>query len=270
MKKPKRLRKGDRVAVLSPSWGGPSICPHIYEKGLENLRLFGLQPVEYPTARMAAQELYEYPEIRARDINRAFGDPAVKGIISTIGGSDSVRILKFLDRDLIRKNPKLFMGYSDFTSPSTWVHQTGLVTFNGPAVMAGFSQLQSFTGEYRAYLESYLFDPRETLVLPQFPAYSDGYPPWSDVKNTGLVNPLKPSDGLHFIQGEGIHEGVMFGGCIEVLEMLKGTEYWPAPDFWEGKILFLETSEDKPPVDYIRYWLRNYGVMGVFDRIAGI
>ena len=52
--------------------------------------------------------------------------------------------------------------------------------------------------------------------------------------------------------------------------MLKGTDYWPDREFWNGRILFFETSEDKPSVDNVTYWLRNYGVMGVFDRIAGI
>nr|WP_235956627.1 hypothetical protein [Pseudoalteromonas sp. Isolate6] len=52
--------------------------------------------------------------------------------------------------------------------------------------------------------------------------------------------------------------------------MLKGTEYWPSPSFWQDKLLFLETSEDKPSQDYIRFWLRNYGVMGVFEKVSGL
>ncbi len=270
MIKPETLKPGDPVAVLSPSWGGPSVAPHIYESGLNTLRELGLKPVEFPTARMDADELYRHPELRAEDINNAFADEKVKGIISTIGGSDSVRILKYLDRDIIRNNPKFLMGYSDFTTITTFVNQLGLVAFNGPSVMAGFSQWESFTPAYRNYLKTFLFNPPEEGTLPVFSAYSDGYPEWSDRANTGKLNPLRDSDGLHFLQGKHSVRGSLFGGCIEVMDMLKGTDFWPESKFWDGRILFLETSEDKPSVDYVTYSLRNYGVMGVFDRIEGL
>ena len=52
--------------------------------------------------------------------------------------------------------------------------------------------------------------------------------------------------------------------------MMKGTEFWPAPDFWNDRIFFLETSEEKPSLDNVKYVLRNYGVMGIFDRITGL
>lgn len=67
-----------------------------------------------------------------------------------------------------------------------------------------------------------------------------------------------------------VTKGQSFGGCISVLEFLKGTERWPKPEFWQGKILFLETSEDKPTVDQVTYILRNYGMQGIFDQLAGL
>jgi hypothetical protein len=66
MTKPNALKPGDRIAVVSQSWGGPAAFPHIYEAGLRNLRELGLEPVEFPTARMDAAELYAHPELRAR------------------------------------------------------------------------------------------------------------------------------------------------------------------------------------------------------------
>jgi len=65
-------------------------------------------------------------------------------------------------------------------------------------------------------------------------------------------------------------EGLLFGGCIEVLEFLKGTTYWPEEEFWNDKILFLETSEEKPSPRQVGYMLRNYGIQGVFSRIRGL
>jgi len=54
------------------------------------------------------------------------------------------------------------------------------------------------------------------------------------------------------------------------LEFVKGTPYWPRPDFWEGKILFLETSEEKPSITNVQRWLRNYGLHGIFGKIGGL
>ncbi|MBB6479763.1 S66 family peptidase [Spirochaeta isovalerica] len=269
MLKPERLKKDDTIAVISPSWGGPGLYPYIFDKGLENLKEMGFRIKEYPTARMSADELHRNPELRAQDINKAFADREVKGIITSIGGDDSARVLRYLDTDIILNNPKLFMGYSDTTGYTSYLNQKGLVIFNGPAVMAGFSQLGSFPPEYRRYLEKFLFDEWSTLELPHFPSYSDGYLPWCE-ENAGKIIPPVTDEGMRWLQGEKKSSGTLWGGCIEVLEMLKGTEFWPEPSFWEGKILFFETSEDNPSVDYVRYWLRNYGVMGVYDKIEGL
>jgi muramoyltetrapeptide carboxypeptidase LdcA involved in peptidoglycan recycling len=136
--------------------------------------------------------------------------------------------------------------------------------------MAGFSQFKSFNPEYQKYIRDYLLSSKENVLLPEFSQFSDGYASWGDKNNVGKLNEFKENDGLHFIQGNGKSSGKLFGGCIEVLEMMKGTDYWPHKEFWNKKILFLETSEDKPSIDYVHYWLRNYGVIGVFDRISGI
>jgi muramoyltetrapeptide carboxypeptidase LdcA involved in peptidoglycan recycling len=219
---------------------------------------------------MNDRELFANPELRANDINRAFSDPKIQGIISSIGGSDSARILQYLDIELLKNNPKFIMGYSDFTTINTWLNQHGLVTFNGPSVMAGFAQYGSFKEEYQKYLNDYLFKKNDKVILPTFSDYWDGDLSWGEKENTGRLNILKENDGLHFLNGSGKCKGKLFGGCIEVLEMLKGTDFWPEKDFWDNKILFLETSEEKPSIDYVKYWLRNYGVMGVFDRISGL
>jgi muramoyltetrapeptide carboxypeptidase LdcA involved in peptidoglycan recycling len=81
---------------------------------------------------------------------------------------------------------------------------------------------------------------------------------------------LQRDDGCRLIQGEGIVSGELFGGCIEVLDFLKGTDFWPSKDFWDGKILFFEISEAKIPVEPVKWTLRNYGVQGIFDKVAAI
>src|SRR5213594_120986 len=114
--KPNRLKAGDTVASLSPSWGGPAIFPRIYELGVRNLKAnFHLQIKEYPTTRGDPELLHGNPEMRAKDVNSAFSDREVAGIISSIGGDDSIRILSYLSKEAIKSNPKVLMGYSDTT-----------------------------------------------------------------------------------------------------------------------------------------------------------
>lgn len=96
-----KLKKGDKVAVIAPSSGKSEKFPIVYKEGIKNIEeFFGLTVVEYPTTHMNDEHLYNHPELRAKDINSAFADPSIRGIITTIGGDDSVRILPFLDKNI--------------------------------------------------------------------------------------------------------------------------------------------------------------------------
>jgi len=112
-KKPEKLKEGDAVAIVSPSWGGPSVFPYIYENGLKVLQEWGLKIKEFPTARMDAAFTRANPQVRAKDINDAFADQEIKAVFTSIGGDDSVRILPSLDKKIIVENPKILIGYSD-------------------------------------------------------------------------------------------------------------------------------------------------------------
>lgn len=72
--KPEKLKQGDTVGIVSPSWGGPSIFPHIYDSGIHVLEKMGFKIKEFPSARKDAEFLYNNPEFRAKDINDAFSD----------------------------------------------------------------------------------------------------------------------------------------------------------------------------------------------------
>lgn len=270
MRKVTRLAQGSTVAIVSPSWGGPATFPHVFDRGVEELRVLGLETVEYPTARMDAKALFADPKARADDINSAFADPGVDAVLASIGGEDSVRILGFLDREVILANPKLFMGFSDSTCLTTYLNQLGLISFNGPSVMAGFSQLTALGESYRRYIVDYLFNGPTGVELPHFEYYCDGYPEWGDPGNTGRTNEFRRAGPRRCIQGTQRARGRLFGGCLEVLEMMKGTDFWPAIEFWDGKVFFFETSEEAPDPEFVRFMLRNYGVQGVFDRISAL
>ncbi|MFA5962325.1 MAG: S66 peptidase family protein [Parcubacteria group bacterium] len=268
---PQKLNPGDTVVIVSPSWGGPSVFPHVYENGLKILTEWGLKIKEYPTARADAGYLRKNPEVRAKDINNAFSDPEVKAIFTSIGGDDSVRILPYLNKETIKNNPKILMGFSDTTTLHAFCNQLGLVTFYGPSIMAGFSQMKNLPESFECHVREMLFESKDDYEYIPYGEYAEGYFGWSDKNIVGKTKELKKeNDGWKFLQGSGIIRGELFGGCIEVLEMMKGTEFWPQPEFWNGKILVLETSEDKPTYSQVGWMLLNYGMQGIFDRIGGI
>ena len=243
--------------------------PHIYKNGLNVLEEWGLKIKEFPTARMEAAFTRANPQIRASDINDAFADSEVQAIFTSIGGDDSIRILPFLDKKVIAENPKILMGYSDTSTLHIFANLQGLITFYGPSIMAGFSQMGSLPKSFKSHVREMLFEPKESYDYKSYQEYCDGYPDWANNENIGKVNTLKPNNGWHWLQGNGKVQGELFGGCIEVLEMMKGTDFWPPRDFWKGKIFFLETSEEKPSIQYIDHVLRNYGMLNVFGQISG-
>jgi muramoyltetrapeptide carboxypeptidase LdcA involved in peptidoglycan recycling len=268
--KPQRLKTGDTVAVVSPSWSGPAHFPVVYENGLSILRKWGLRVVEFPTTRTQSNPSLNHAKQRANDINSAFADKHIKAIFTSIGGDDSIRLLPFLDSDLIRSNPKILMGFSDVTTLTTFVNQLGIVTFNGPTVMAGLSQMNALPSIYEDHIHEVLFSPRPNYTLPIYRTYCEGYPDWIENGNVGKVNPLLHDRGMTVLQGKGVVKGTLFGGCIEVLDFMQGTRFWPDVSFWQNKLLFLETSEEKPSAHQIQRILRTFGVQGIFEQVNAL
>ena len=134
--KPRRLNAGDKVATVSPSWGGAGDKDLIwrYEQGKKRLEdVFGLQVVEMENTLKGTDYLYNHPEKRAEDLMEAFSDKSIKGIFACIGGSESIRLLPYIDFDLIKNNPKIFMGYSDSTIIHYMCLKAGISSIYGPA-----------------------------------------------------------------------------------------------------------------------------------------
>jgi muramoyltetrapeptide carboxypeptidase LdcA involved in peptidoglycan recycling len=268
--RPARLRPGDQVAVLSPSWGGPAAYPHVFDQGLAVLRGWGLEVRESPTTRARPERLFADPRARAEDLNRAFADPTIRAIFVSIGGDDSIRLLPHLDLAAIAANPKILMGYSDTTTILAAARVAGLVAFHGPSVMAGLSQMGDLPPAYRAHVRSMLFETAATHRYVPYGAFVDGYPAWSDPSLVGLASELQADDGAHLVQGAGTVTGELFGGCLEVLDWIRGTTAWPVGDAWQDRLLFVEPSEERPTPTQVERILRSFGALGVFDRIVGI
>jgi muramoyltetrapeptide carboxypeptidase LdcA involved in peptidoglycan recycling len=272
LSKPRRLRPGDTVAAVSLSWGGPGTISHRYQAGKEQFeREFGVRVIESKHALRAAEWLARNPKARADDLMEAFSDPAIHAIISTIGGDDSVRILPHLDLDLIKRNPKVFLGYSDTTITHLACLKAGLVSFYGPSFMAGFAENGGMFPYMVESVRRTLFQSSPIGVIqPNTQGWTVERLEWADPANQSRRRALVPSTGWRVLQGTGLAKGHLIGGCIDVLEFLKGTSWWPESDCFENAILFVETSEEAPPPYLFKRWLRNYGTQGVLQRLSAL
>ena len=270
--KPKMLKAGDKVATISLSWGGAGE-PDLrwrYEQGIDRLRnVFGLEVVAMPNSLKGGNYLYENPQARAEDLMNAFKDPSIKGIFSNIGGSDSIRLLPYIDFDVIRDNPKVFIGFSDSTVTHLFCHKAGISSFYGPAILTDFAEnveMHEYTVEA---LKKTLFEASEIGEVKAASEWTSERLEWI-IGNKDKKRQMKPNKGFELLQGSGIAQGRLIGGCIEVLEFAKGTSLWPTADNWEDSILFFETSEELPAPGQLEYWLRNYGTQGILQQAKGI
>ena len=265
--RPPRLREGDTVGVISPSWGGGAEYPHRVERGVKYLESSGFLVKIAPHAMNSAGYVSDTPENRAADIHAMFGDPDVRAIFVTIGGDHSCHLLPLLDWDLIRSNPKIFVGWSDahVLSVAIW-KTTGLVTFNGPPIMVEIADYPSMPDYSERHMIRVLCAPEPLGVVRPSDWWTEEILDWDTKEDLVRARTRRESDGWTWLKG-GAAEGVLAGGCLETIQHLRGTPYWPG---WEGNILFLETSEEKPDPERVDGMLMDYENMGVFERIRGL
>ncbi len=271
VEKPRALRAGSRVALASPSWGGPGTIPHRYEMGVRELRVrFALDVFEMPHTRADADWLWRNPRARADDLNAAFGDRSIDGIITTIGGDDSVRILPYLDAKTIADNPKVFLGYSDTTTMHVFALLNGVQTFYGPSVMAGIAENGGTLPYTEHWFRRVLMSGEPIGELSPSSEWTDEQIPWEDPARADERRAMRPNAGWTWQGGSARVEGHLVGGCLEVLEFLKGTRWWPGPEVWDGAVMYWEVYQDRPSLDLVKSSLRNYGMQGVLERLAGM
>ena len=233
MIRPKHLQPGDRIAVL----GGSSPTSKTAEELTKAVRDMGLEPVLYPSATAKHGFLSGTDAMRAADINAAFADDSIKGIICTRGGYGFHRILPLLDWNTIKQNPKLFGGYSDVTAMLNALNQIcDMESYHMQMVGAWSDGLDEYTAPF---VKSILFGEPVEFVNPE------GSPITTVVPGTA--------------------EGRLCGGNLSLLAASLGTPYEIDT---KGKILFIEEVGELPyAVDGMLTQLRNGGK---FDDAAGI
>lgn len=270
MIKPKMLKAGDCVATVSLSWGGAGDDEILWRYQLGKNRLeseYGLRVIEMEHTLKGSEFVYNHPELRAKDLMDAFSNPEIKGIFSCIGGDDSIRLLPYIDFNVIRDNPKIFLGYSDSTITHLMCYKAGVISYYGPSILAEFAENNQIYDYTNDSVKRTLFNNEVIGEIKPYTEWTSERIKWLE-ENKHIQKIMKPYDGYEFLQGIGKVQGTLFGGCIEVLEFAKETDLWPTLD--GDIILFFETSEDTPHPDQLLYWLRNYAVSGVLVNAKAI
>ena len=267
MIRPPRLQPGDTVGIVSPSWGGAGLFPHRVERGLDALRLLGFKVKLAPHSLNQHGFVSASAQDRAQDIHDLFRDPQVRAIISAIGGDHSCHLLPWLDFDLIQRNPKIFMGFSDITvlNIAIWV-KTGLVTFNGPALLTDFAEFPRMLEYTQHYLLRTLCTAEPVGPVEPSPWWTEEFLDWSQKADLTRARTQQASPGWTWLK-RGRAEGVLVGGCLESLDHLRGTDCWPD---WQDAIFFFETSEEAPSPARVDSLLMDYKNMGVMPRLKGL
>jgi muramoyltetrapeptide carboxypeptidase len=230
--KPRSLKKGSRIGVVSPARHPPQDW---LDKGKAALESLGLEVVMHPQNLRQDFQLAGSDRERAEAINSFFADPSIDAIICARGGIGSYRTVNYLDFDVIAKNPKIFCGFSDITTLLAAMHKrTGLVGIHGPMLIS-FTEL----------------------------GHPDNIRHFADMLMNGKTT---LPDGKASVLRQGTAEGRLVGGNITLLQHLIGT-----PDDWDtkGAILFLEDDSGERVCDIDRkFW--HFRKAGKFDGIAGL
>ena len=205
MIKPKKLKRGDKVAIVSLSSGlaGEEMFRHRYELGKKRLEQLGFNVVTMKNALKGIEYLYNHPEKRAEDFMEAILDKDIKGIICNIGGDDTIRLLPYIDFEAIANNPKVFMGYSDTTINHYMMQKAGVVSYYGPAVMTDFAENNNMHTYTLKYINEVLLENREDIVIKSSDKWTSEYLDWAIEENDNISRKMNEEKyGYEVLQGK--------------------------------------------------------------------
>ena len=238
LQKPKALKKGDRIGLIAPA--SPVSHPDRVEDSVKKLKEFGFEVTVGDSCYGNYGYLAGEDSLRAKDINRMFADPVIDAIVCIRGGYGTPRIIDQLDYEMIEKNPKLFIGYSDITTLHIALNQIcKMVTLHSP--MPASDMLRNFD-EYSA--AGFL----QAISLPE-PLKEMNNPEGEEMKS--LVG--------------GVATGPIIGGNLSLIAATIGTPYEIDT---RGKLLFLEDIDEEPySIDRMLSQLR---LAGKLDDCSGL
>ncbi len=250
--KPNRLQKGDLVAIVSPSGTVSDELRGQFNAGIKFLKSLGL------SVKLGKNVFNRYyysagtAEERLSDIHEAFADESVKAVIMSIGGNTANHLLDGLDFDLIKKNPKIFLGISDGTTLLNPIFtKTGLITYHGPDLIFTFGLPMSPA-------------IKENLIKTIFEGNVGKLSPNPDWKGLDDLNVNEIYRGWQSVR-PGRASGRLIGGNISCLMNLDNTDFQPE---YKDSILFLEGY--MVGIEDIDRMLTHFRQAKVFDKINGL
>ncbi len=258
---PKKLKKGDEIRVISPSCSLSIVSNMNRELATKRLTDMGFQVTFSKNADEIDRFSSSSISSRVQDLHAAFRDPNVKAILTTLGGYNSNGLLKHLDYDLIRENPKFFCGYSDITALNNAIYtKTSLITYSGPHFSSfGMEKGLEYTTDY---FFKCLTSNDSIEILPSETWSDDSW--YIDQKNREFIK----NEGYISIQ-EGEATGDIIGGNMSTLNLLQGTPYMPS---LRDKVLFLEEDSltGKATLKTFDRYLHSLMQQTDFEYVKGI
>lgn len=255
---PKKLKKGDEVRIIAPSRSIKILSKEIKSIANERFVDLGLKLSFGKHVEEADEFVSSSIESRLEDLHDAFGDKNVKAVISVIGGFNSNQLLRYINWNLIKDNPKIFLGYSDISVLNNAIFaKTGLVTYSGPHYSSFGQKLYlDFTLDH---FKKCLMSDNPLLVLPS-KQWSDDL--WhSDQNKRELI-----SNKGYLVINEGECKGTILGANLCTFNLLQGTEYFPD---LRDSILFLEDDCETVPHTFDRD-LQSLIHLPDFNKVKGL
>jgi len=267
---PAKLQIGDNVGIISPSFGGAGAFSHRYQQADESLNKIGLKVKPAKNALKSSGYVSSSIKDRVDDIHEMFSDPSVSAIICSIGGNHSNQLLQYLDYDLIAKNPKPFIGYSDITVLHyALLKFANLQTFYGPCLITQFGEYPEVLDFTLDHFVKALFE-REIGTITPSKFYTDEFLDWSLKLDLSRARTMTINKGYEWAD-PGYAKGKIIGGCLGSLNHLLGTKYWIDPT---EKIFFLDIPESEPgkgmKIPDVDAYLTDLDNCEVFSVISGL
>ncbi|MCZ2813646.1 LD-carboxypeptidase [Modestobacter sp. VKM Ac-2979] len=264
---PPKARAGDRIAVLSPSFAAPGVYPAVHEQGMRRLaEVTGLVPVEYPTTRQVGASA----QARAADINAAFADPSIRGILASIGGEDQITVISHLDSRLPCADPKPFLGTSDNTNLHQWLWANGVASFYGGSSQVHLGPGPGVDDVHARSLRAALTTGGSLEVTDPGESEDVGVD-WDDPRALESFGEREATEPWAWDGPARTVTGGTWGGCLEVLQWVLTAGRFPFDAaVLEGGVLLLETSEELLPAREVGWIVRSLGGRGILGAVAAV
>ncbi len=265
--RPRKAVAGDKVAVLSPSFAAPAVAPEVHEQAMRRLEeLTGLVPVEYPTTRRLGASTRD----RAADLNAAFADPEIRAVLATIGGEDQITVVPHLDPDLVRADPKPFLGYSDNTNLLNWLWTHGVAGFYGGSTQVQLGPGPAADEVHATSLRAALLTG-ERVALTEPGESEDIGKDWQGPAALTEYGDREPTEPWTWAGPARSVTGPTWGGCAEVVQWILTAGRFPAdPAVLDGGVLLLETPEERIPARELGWIMRALGERGLLAAVDAV